>query len=76
MKINLKAPIVGRHITAVYTFIILLPLVYYIPPWINHYITNSHFFTTVLAVAVIVVIVSYIALPFLFTMVKILTRGT
>ena len=53
----------GKHSIAAFTFVILLPLVYYIPPWLAHYISGNHLVVTVLAVAIIVPIVSYIALP-------------
>jgi len=56
----------NRHVIAAFTFITLLPLVYTIPPWLMRNVTDNHFFVTVLALAIIVPIVSYIALPLLF----------
>lgn len=56
----------NRHTTAIFTFVILLPLVYYIPPWLTHNVSDNHLYVTMLAVAIIVFIVSYIALPILF----------
>jgi len=58
-----KAP--NRHVIALITFIVLLPLVYFIPPWVSQYITDDHLWVTVISVAVIVPIISHIALPFL-----------
>jgi len=55
----------NRHLTAVFTFFALLPLVYFIPPWIAFYISNNQLTITVLAVLVIVPVVSYIFMPFL-----------
>ena len=56
----------NRHVVAVFTYIALLPLVYYIPPWLVQHVTNDHLLITVLALAIIVPIISYIALPVLF----------
>ncbi len=53
----------NRHWVALYTFVILLPLVYLIPPWVMTYVTEHHGLVTVLSVAIIVPIVSYLALP-------------
>ena len=56
----------SRHVIAAFTFVVLVPLVYYIPPWVMHNLTDNHFFSTVLALVIIVPIVSYVALPVLF----------
>jgi len=56
----------SRHLAALFTFIALLPLVYFIPPWIVEHISDDHRVATLLAVAIIVPIVSYLALPALF----------
>jgi hypothetical protein len=53
----------NQHAIAIFTFIILVPLVYYIPPWVNQNLTKSHFFVTVISLAIIVPIISYIAMP-------------
>lgn len=53
----------NRHWVALYTFVILLPLVYLIPPWVMAYVTDNHGLVTVVSVAIIVPIVSYLALP-------------
>jgi len=44
----------------------LLPLVYYIPPWLARNVSDNHFLVTVLALLIIVPVVSYIALPLFF----------
>jgi len=62
---NPKKDTPNRHLTAVFTFLTLLPLVYFIPPWIASYISNNDLIITVLAVLVMVPLVSYIFLPFL-----------
>jgi hypothetical protein len=56
----------NRHAIAIFTFATLLPLVYYIPPWLVRNLTDNHFFVTVISLAVIVPIVSYVALPVFF----------
>lgn len=53
----------NQHAIAIFTFIILLPLVYYIPPWVNLNLTDNHLFVTVISLAVIVPIISYVAMP-------------
>lgn len=64
----------SRHVVSAFVFTTLLPLVYYIPPWINRNITNDRLFVTVLALLIIVPIISYIALPFLFKSFEILDK--
>lgn len=56
----------SRHVVAGYTFVVLLPLVYFIPPWLMRYVTDDPLIVTVLALAIIVPIVTYVALPILF----------
>ncbi|NQY93570.1 MAG: hypothetical protein HRT43_05345 [Campylobacteraceae bacterium] len=60
----------NRHLTAVFTFFALLPLVYFIPPWIASYISSNPLIITFLAVLVIVPVVSYIFMPFLHKLEK------
>ena len=74
MSTNKQALSTNRHAIAIFTFVILLPLVYYIPPWLVHNVTDNHFFVTVLAVAIIVPIVSYVALPLLFKLFEMLNK--
>ena len=74
MSANRQVVSPSRHVVAIFTFVILLPLVYYIPPWLMHNITDNHLFVTVLAVAIIVPIVSYVALPLLFKSLEILNE--
>ena len=51
---------------AIFTFATLLPLVYYIPPWLVRNLTDDHFLVTVVSLVVIVPIVSYVTLPVFF----------
>lgn len=55
----------NRHLMALYTFVVLLPLVYFIPPWVAEHIAAEPLATTVVSVAMIVPLVSYLALPFM-----------
>jgi len=55
----------NRHLTAVFTFFALLPLVYFIPPWIALYISTNQLIITILAVLIIVPVVSYLFMPIL-----------
>ncbi len=56
----------SRHLVALFTFIALLPLVYYVPPWISRNLSTDPLIVTVIAVAIIVPIISYIVLPAMF----------
>jgi len=74
MSTNKQALSPGSHTIAIFTYVTLLPLVYYIPPWLMHNVTENHLFVTVLALAIIVPIVSYVALPLLFKSFEILNN--
>jgi hypothetical protein len=56
----------NRHLKAFFTFMALIPLVYYVPPWIDQNISQNHLIVTVLALAIIVPIISYVMLPLMF----------
>jgi len=53
----------NAHWVALYTFIILLPLVYFIPPWVIQSVSDKPFTVTVVSVAIITIVVNYFALP-------------
>ena len=53
----------NQHAIAISTFVTLLPLVYYIPPWIIQNLTDNHLFVTVISLMIIVPVISYIAMP-------------
>ncbi len=53
----------NKHIMALITFILLVPLVYFIPELINPFLPENKLVQVVIAVGIIVVIISYIALP-------------
>jgi hypothetical protein len=55
----------NRHWVALYTFIILLPLVFFIPAWVQNHVTEHPFVMTFVSVGIIVPVVSYLALPML-----------
>lgn len=56
----------NKHLVAFLTFIGLLPLVYLIPGWIMENISTDNRVVTLIAVAVIVPIISYVFLPVCF----------
>lgn len=56
----------NRHLSALLTFFALLPLVYFIPPWVAAYV-DSHWWVTVISVGLIVPMISYVLLPAMFT---------
>jgi len=65
----------NKHAMALLTFFALLPLVYFIPPYVEIYLTthavtltnNKHFWVTFISVAIIVPIISYVVMPLLLT---------
>jgi hypothetical protein len=63
MNKNESAISPGHHAKVFFTFVVLVPLVYYVPPWVLHNVTSHHFLSTVLALAIIVPIVSYVVMP-------------
>ena len=54
---------ISRHLMALLTFIALLPLVYFIPPWVATYVSTDHGWVTLISVGIIVPIISYLVLP-------------
>ena len=64
----------SRHLVAFFTFIALLPLVYYVPPWLEDNVTTNPLAVTVIAVAVIVPIITYVALPGMMKLLHIFKR--
>jgi hypothetical protein len=62
----------NQHAIAIFTFVTLLPLVYYIPPWIIHNLTDNHLFVTVISLTIIVPVVSYGVMPLFIKSLKIL----
>ena len=60
----------NQHLVATFTFAALLPLVYYIPPWVVSNVTDDHFFVTVCSLVIIVPVISYVALPLFFKALK------
>ena len=53
----------SKHVMAGLTFVALLPLVYVIPPWVAANISDQHGWVTLISVASIVPIISYVMLP-------------
>jgi len=74
MKGDQKRKPPNQHLVAFFTFVALLPLVYYLPPWISEYVSSDPLVVTVVAVAVIVPIISYIALPGMLCLLQIIKR--
>jgi len=58
---NKKPP--SKHVMALLTFLTLLPLVYVIPLWVAAHISDHHAWVTLISVASIVPIISYVLLP-------------
>ena len=77
---NIPTPIsqpiksVSRHTMALLTFIALLPLVYFIPPWVAQEITTQHGWVTVISVAIIVPVISYLVIPSMLYLISRLSK--
>lgn len=75
MRLDKQALLNNQHIKAFFTFVTLLPLVYYIPPWVIHNLTDNHFLVTVISLIIIVPVVSYVAMPLFIKTLKILKEN-
>lgn len=56
----------NRHILALATYVALLPLVYFIPPWVIEHISPDPLISILVTLAMIVPVISYAVMP-LFT---------
>lgn len=54
---------VNKHLVALINYIALVPLVYFIPQWLNPFLPNNELLQVAIIVAVIVPIISYIVMP-------------
>jgi antibiotic biosynthesis monooxygenase (ABM) superfamily enzyme len=55
----------NKHFMALLTFLLLLPLVYFIPSFIALYISEDRFLVSLISVAIIVPLLSYCLMPML-----------
>jgi len=53
----------NKHFMALITFLLLLPLVYFIPELVSAYISNKRFLISLISVAIIVPLLTYILIP-------------
>lgn len=53
----------NRHVIALINYVVLVPLVYFIPKWMNPYLPEDMWLQVAANVAVIVVIISYLVMP-------------
>ena len=53
----------NKHLIAVINYLTLVPLVYFIPPWVTPYLPDNKFIQVCVVVAIIVPIISYIVMP-------------
>ncbi|SFD09977.1 hypothetical protein [Pseudoalteromonas denitrificans] len=53
----------NRHVMAFITFILLLPLVYYIPAFVAKNVSDNDLYITIISVAIIVPVLTYILIP-------------
>jgi len=65
---------VNKHFMALCTFILLLPLVYFIPPFVSSNISKDHLHVTVISVAIIVPLLSYIAIPLMLRTISLIFK--
>lgn len=64
----MKTP--NRHLIAFITFMVLIPLVYFVPEIIATYITDNKLANVILSVAVIVTALSYLIMPVCIKLIK------
>lgn len=57
----MKAP--NKHLIALINYITLVPLVYFIPEWVNPYLPANKLLQVAIDVAIIVPIISYVVMP-------------
>ncbi|MEH6452554.1 MAG: hypothetical protein V7782_05860 [Psychromonas sp.] len=53
----------NKHVIAIITYFALVPLVYFIPQWINAILPANKLIQVCVALAIIVPIISYIVMP-------------
>ena len=57
----MKAP--NQHLIALINYLALVPLVYFIPAWLQPYLPENELLQVCIIVAIIVPIISYIVMP-------------
>jgi len=57
----MKAP--NKHLLALINYLALVPLVYFIPTWLQPYLPTNKLLEVSIVVAVIVPIISYVVMP-------------
>jgi len=57
----MKAP--NKHLIALINYLALVPLVYFIPTWLQPYLPENKLLQVSIIVAIIVPIISYIVMP-------------
>lgn len=57
----MKAP--NKHLIALINYLTLVPLVYFIPTWLQAYLPENKLLQVSIIVAIIVPIISYIVMP-------------
>ena len=55
---------ISKHTMALFTFLALLPLVYFIPDFVEPFLPNIKWLKVLVVVGIIVPIISYVVLPF------------
>ncbi|NQZ79628.1 MAG: hypothetical protein HRT52_01310 [Colwellia sp.] len=53
----------NKHLIALINYLALVPLVYFIPAWLQPYLPENKFIQVCIIVAIIVPIISYIVMP-------------
>lgn len=64
----MKAP--NKHLIAIINYLALVPLVYFIPAWLQPLMPDNEFLEVCIVVAVIVPIISYIVMPVTMSVLK------
>ena len=65
----------NKHLMALITFLALVPLVYFIPDYVAHFLSDNKFVNVVVTVGIIVPIISYIIMPIVMKLLKKMGRN-
>lgn len=53
----------NKHLNAIINYLALVPLVYFIPAWVNPHLPDNRFLQVAVDVAIIVPIIAYVVMP-------------
>jgi hypothetical protein len=60
----------NKHLIAMINYFVLIPLVYYIPQWVNPFLPVNKFVQVCVDLAIIVPLISYVFMPIVLKQLK------